>query len=94
MEDLLPTEFYLSQNHPNPFKERTTIKYCVPEESRIKLEIFDSRKEKIKTLIDEIKEPGTYQVEFNPNGFDEGIYLYQLTAGGVILTKKMTLLKK
>ena len=93
MEDLLPKEFYLSQNHPNPFTEKTIIKYCLPEEIRIKLEIFDSKKEKIKKLVDEIKEPGTYQVEFNPNGFDEGMYLYQLTAGGVILTKKMILLK-
>jgi hypothetical protein len=93
MEDLLPTEFYLSQNHPNPFKERTIIKYCLPEEIKIKLEIFNSKKEKIKTLVDEIKEPGTYQVEFRSNGFDEGAYLYQLIAGSVILIKKMELLK-
>jgi hypothetical protein len=93
MEDLLPTEFYLSQNHPNPFRGETTIKYCLPEEIRIKLEIFNSKEEKIKTLVDEIKEPGTYQVEFIPNGFDEGIYLYQLTAGSLILTKQMTLVK-
>jgi hypothetical protein len=93
MEDLLPTEFYLSQNHPNPFKEKTIIKYCLPEEIRIKLEIFDSGNEKIKTLVDEIKEPGTYQTEFNHNGFEEGIYLYQLTAGSVMLTRKMELMK-
>jgi len=93
MEDLFPTEFYLSQNHPNPFTEKTMIKYCVPEEIRIKLEIFNSKKEKIKTLVDEFKEPGTYQVEFKPNGFDDGIYLYQLSAGNVILKRKMTLTK-
>jgi len=93
MEDLLPTEYYLSQNHPNPFMGKTIIKYCVPEEIRIKLEVLDRKEEKIKTLVDEVKEPGTYQVEFNPNGFDEGIYLYQLTAGSVILTKKMVFLK-
>ena len=93
MEDLLPTEFYLSQNNPNPFSEKTVIKYCVPEESRIKLEIFDSRQEKIKTLVDEIKEPGTFQVEFKLNGIDEGIYIYKLTAGSVILAKKMMLMK-
>jgi hypothetical protein len=93
MEDLVPTEFYLSQNFPNPFKEKTTIKYCLPEEIRIKLEIFDSKKEKVKTLIDEVKEPGTYQVEFKPNGFTDGIYLYQLSAGSIILTKKMVLMK-
>jgi hypothetical protein len=93
MEDLLPTEFYLSQNHPNPFTEKTIIKYCVPEEISVKLEIFDSEKEKIETLVDDVKEPGTYQVEFNPNGFDEGTYLYRLTAGSTVITKKMVLMK-
>ena len=93
MEDLLPTEYYLGQNHPNPFNEKTIIKYCLPEEVRIKLEIFNAKEEKIKTLVDEIKEPGTYQVEFKPNGFDGGIYLYRLTAGSLMLTKKMILKK-
>ena len=93
MEDLLPTEFYLSQNHPNPFKEKTIIKYCLPEEIRIKLEIFNNKNKKIKTLVDEVKEPGTYQVEFKPNGFDEGIYFYRLTAGSTIISNKMVLMK-
>jgi len=44
-------------------------------------------------LIDEIKEPGTYQIKFNPNGFDEGKYLYRLTAGSVEIVKTMTLIK-
>lgn len=73
IEDLLPTEYYLSQNFPNPFTEKTIIKYCLPEEVRIKLEIFDINEEKIKTLVDEVKEPGTYQAVFNTNGFDDGI---------------------
>lgn len=93
MEDLVPTEFYLSQNFPNPFTEKTIIKYCLPEEINIKLEILGSGKENIETLVDEIKKLGTYQVEFHPNGFGEGIYLYRLTVGSVILTKKMVLMK-
>jgi hypothetical protein len=74
------------------YKEKTVIKYCLPEEIRIKLEIFNSEKEKVKTLVDEIKEPGTYQVEFHPKCFKVGLYLYQLTVGSVILTKKMVLI--
>lgn len=93
MEDLFPTEYYLSQNFPNPFKGKTIIKYCLPEEIRIKLEVFNSKREKIETLVDEVKEVGTYQVEFNPNGFNEGIYLYRLTAGNNIIEKKMVLMK-
>lgn len=85
----MPSEYYLSQNYPDPFKERTTIKYCLPENVKVKLELFDSKKNKIKTLVDEHKEAGTYQVELKVIGMKEGIYLYQLTAGSVILTKKM-----
>jgi len=47
----------------------------------------------IEPLVDEIKEPGTYQAELITNGMREGIYLYQLTAGSVMLTKKMILKK-
>lgn len=93
MEDLIPTEFYLSQNYPNPFKDNTIIKYCLPEETRIRLEIFNSKEEKIKTLIDEIKEAGTYQVELHANGLKEGIYLYRITAGCIVITKRMVLSK-
>ena len=93
MEELVPTEFYLSQNYPDPFNEKTVIKYCLPEEIRIKLEIFDSGNEKIKTLVDEIKEPGTYQVEFCSNGLQDNDYYYRLQAGSFIDTKKMILLK-
>lgn len=93
MEDILPTEFELAQNFPNPFKEITIIKYCVPEEVKIKLEVFDSGGNKIITLIDEIKEAGTYQVELKTNGMKEGIYSYRLTAGSYESIKRMLVLK-
>ena len=93
MEDLVPTEFYLSQNYPNPFRERTTIKYCLPEEIKIKLEIINSKKEKIDTLVDEVKEAGTYQVAFNPNGLQSNNYYYRMQAGNFVETKKMVLMK-
>ena len=93
MEDLLPTEYYLSQNFPDPFKEKTTIKYCLPEEIRVKLEIFNVQGKIVTTLLDEIKEPGTYQVELSARKIKEGLYLYQLTAGNIIITKRMLILK-
>jgi len=93
MVELFPTEFYLSQNYPNPFKQRTVIKYCVPEEAKVTIEIIDYQKRVLKILVDEVKEPGTYQVEFKKNGFKKGFYLYQLKAGDFIQTKKMVLIK-
>jgi uncharacterized membrane protein len=93
MEDILPTEFQLSQNYPNPFNGKTTIKYCVPEKMQIRLEVFDSKGNKVKTLVDEIKESGTYKVEFNATEYEKGEYLYKLESRDYFETKKMVLLR-
>jgi flagellar hook assembly protein FlgD len=81
MEDLVPSEFHLSQNYPNPFKEQTTIKFCLPEKLIVKLELFDSDQRKVKTLVDEIKEAGTYKVELNGKDLEGGYYYYKMQAG-------------
>jgi hypothetical protein len=93
MEEIVPTEFQLSQNYPNPFKERTTIKYCVPDKVRIKVEVFDASRNNVKTIVKEIKKAGTYKVEFNAAGLPSAIYFYRLQAGEFLETKKMILLK-
>ncbi|MEJ2618408.1 MAG: hypothetical protein P8Z35_25860, partial [Ignavibacteriaceae bacterium] len=64
MNNLVPVEFYLGQNYPNPFKEKTTIKYCVAYKTRIKITVFNSKGEIIERLVDEEKEAGTYKLEF------------------------------
>ena len=89
----MPTEFQLSQNYPNPFRERTTIKYCVPDKMKVMLEVFDSDNRKVKTLINEIKEAGTYKVEFNAKELVSGEYLYKLESRDFFETKKMILIK-
>jgi len=93
LEDIVPTEFQLSQNYPNPFRERTTIKYCVPDKMKVMLEVFDSDNRKVKTLINEIKEAGTYKVEFNAKELVSGEYLYKLESRDFFETKKMILIK-
>ena len=93
LEEIVPTEFQLSQNYPNPFKERTTIKYCVPDKMKIRLEVFNSDGSKLKTLVDEIKEAGTYQVEFDAKDLLSGEYLYKLESRDYFETKKMVLMK-
>ena len=62
--DLEPSEFYLSPNYPNPFREKTKIKYCVAQTTRVKLTVFDSAGNEIVKLVDEEMNPGTYEVEF------------------------------
>jgi hypothetical protein len=68
MDELVPSEFYLSQNYPNPFKEKTTIKYCVPDKTSIKLTVLDPDMTIIKELENDLKEAGTYEVEFSTEG--------------------------
>jgi len=93
IEDIVPTEFELAQNYPNPFKEKTTIKYCIPVKMRIKLVVFDSDGNKVKTLVDDVKEAGTYKDEFRAYGLDEGEYLCKLESENYFETMKMVLLR-
>ena len=89
MEEIVPTEFQLSQNYPNPFKEKTAIKYCVPDKMKIMLAVFNSDSRKVKTLINEVKEAGTYKVEFNTNELENGEYIYKLETTDFFETKKL-----
>ena len=90
---LTPTEFSLEQNYPNPFNPVTTIKYNLPVKNLVTLKIFNILGEEIKTLVNEIKEAGSHQVEFSANNLPSGIYFYRIKAGEFVSIKKMVLLK-
>jgi hypothetical protein len=89
----VPAQFSLSQNYPNPFNPSTKIKYSIPEKSEVQIKVFNVLGEKIKTLVNEEKPAGEYEVEFDGSTLPSGVYLYQLQAGGYISVKKMLLLK-
>jgi len=101
IDDVIPLEFHLSQNYPNPFSEKTTIKYCVPYKTRVRLTVYNSEGEEIEKLIDEDKKPGTYEIKFKASAchsgesgnLSEGIYSYSLEAGDYSSQKKMLLQK-
>lgn len=93
----IPEKFSLSGNYPNPFNPETTIKFGLPEESRIIIEIFNVLGQKVKELLDSEKPAGYHQVRWD--GTDEfgkkvgaGIYLCRMQAGNFIKTQKMMLL--
>ncbi len=88
-----PTEFLLSQNHPNPFNPSTKIKYSVPQTSQVQLKVFDVLGNEIETLVNEEKPSGTYELTWNAADLPSGVYFYQLKAGEYTGTKKMILLK-
>jgi len=89
----LPTEFSISQNYPNPFNPTTTITYTIPEASRVTLKVYDILGEEVATLVNEDKIVGNYEVNFDASKLASGMYIYTITAGNYIATKKMMLLK-
>jgi len=96
--ELEPTIFYLGQNYPNPFKEKTKIKYCVASTTRVKLTVYDSEGKVIKKLVDEEKDPGTYEIWFCVAQDSSPVkssrtYYYRLEAGDYKNEKKMLLEK-
>jgi hypothetical protein len=91
--DLLISEYTLYQNYPNPFNPSTTIKYSIPELSKVKLTLFNLLGEEVTTLVDEERSAGNYSVEFNASNLPSGVYFYQLMAGEYTSVKKMLLIK-
>ncbi len=85
--------FELYQNYPNPFNPSTKIKYSVSKPANVTITIFGALGNEIKTLVNENKSTGIYEVEFNAGNLPSGVYFYQLKAGDFIQTKKMLLLK-
>jgi hypothetical protein len=94
----LPQVTTLAGNYPNPFNPSTTISYQLAEESLVNLSIYNIKGQHITTLVSEIQHPGTHTLQWQ--GTDDkgkpspsGIYLYRLSAGENIFSRKMILLK-
>jgi hypothetical protein len=86
-------KFTLSQNYPNPFNPSTSISYSLPTSSNVKLIVFNTLGQKLKTLVSEYKPAGNYTVNFNASALPSGIYFYKLEAGPFTQIKKMILIK-
>jgi len=88
-----PKEFRLEQNFPNPFNPTTTVQYQLPTDARVILKIYDILGSEVATLVNEEQEAGYKEVKFNGSIFASGMYIYRLTAGKYVSTKKMMMLK-
>lgn len=98
---VIPNNFLLHQNFPNPFNPITKIKYTIPavilrqaqSDVFVTLKVYNVLGKEITTLVNEEKLAGSYEIEFDASGLSSGIYFYQLEAGTFVETKKMILLK-
>ena len=93
-----PEGFRLFQNQPNPFNPETQISYYLPRECYVRVVIYNVLGQKVKTLCEGRDSPGTHIVTWNGTSdqgvqLGSGIYFYQLQAGDLVLTKKMSFMK-
>ncbi|HPI38005.1 MAG TPA: T9SS type A sorting domain-containing protein, partial [Ignavibacteriaceae bacterium] len=91
----LPTEYTLEQNFPNPFNPSTTIKFGLPKDSKVTLEVYNIIGEKVTTLINGEMQAGIHNYQFSIDNYQlsSGIYIYKLTTEGFTSTKKFVLMK-
>ena len=89
----VPLTYQLFQNYPNPFNPTTTITFSIPEKQDVNIYLYSILGEKLKELVNEVKDPGYYEVNFNASNLASGVYFYRLVAGSFVSTHKMLLLK-
>lgn len=94
----VPEVFELSQNYPNPFNPSTKIKFSLPVDSKVKIELFNALGEKIELMINKEYSVGYHEMDFNASNLSNGVYYYTLSAQGndgssYVSTRKMILLK-
>jgi hypothetical protein len=89
----LPSDFRLNQNYPNPFNPETTIRFSLPEESEVLLEIYNSAGQLLETLVNKRLGIGHYNITWNAINMPSGIYFYRIKTSRFIDLKKMILLR-
>lgn len=99
-DKILPTGFSLSQNYPNPFNPSTSINYSIPSllnkssaTADVLLKVYDILGREVTTLVNKEQSVGNYSVTFDASNLTSGLYIYRLTSGASVLSRKMILLK-
>ena len=85
--------FNLAQNYPNPFNPITKISYQLPVNAHVTLKVYDLLGREMATLVNEEKQVGKYEVQFNASDLSSGVYLYKITMNDFVKTMKMIVIK-
>lgn len=89
----IKNNYVLFQNYPNPFNINTIIEYNIPENTVVKIKIYDVLGRYIKTILNEFQESGTYRISFDASELPSGVYFYELSTENFRNTKVMILTK-
>lgn len=92
-EEQIPAAFELSQNYPNPFNPTTLIRFGLPQDAEVKLEILNLSGQHVATLLQARQAAGYHNVEFDAGHLASGAYFYRLTAANFSAMKKLMLLR-
>ncbi len=95
VNNIIPEKFTLDQNYPNPFNPNTKISFSLPYNSNVKLSIYNIEGKEVAELLDDRRDAGSYEVNFDANkyGLSSGMYFYALSSDNFSETKKMILVK-
>ena len=89
----VPKGYELKQNYPNPFNPITRISFTIPKYLFVELKIYDMLGNVVAVLVNENKQAGNYDIEFNARNFSSGTYFCKIKAGSFNKTIKLILLK-
>ena len=94
----VPLDYLLSQNFPNPFNPSTSVQFSIPVEGFVNIKVYDMLGQEVADLFSGNAQAGTYTLNWNGkdnsgNNVSSGSYIYKMTAGDFVQSKKMTFLK-
>lgn len=90
---LIPENNSLSQNYPNPFNPSTEIRFGLTKPAHVRLVVYDILGREVASLADEQMDAGYHSVSWNASGVSSGVYIYRLTAGSFVQTRRMLVVK-
>ena len=83
----------LLQNYPNPFNPKTVIRFKLHDSGFMSLKVYDIVGREVAVLLDEKKSPGEYEIEWDSSNLPSGVYLYRLTSGGSVISRKLLIIR-
>ncbi len=92
-KNTLAKEFHIYPAYPNPFNNSTVISFSLPEQSQVKINIFNIAGQEVTTLVNSEMQPGLHKVRWNADEVPSGVYFYAIETKNSVETRKLILLK-
>ena len=84
----MPKDYIVYQNYPNPFNPSTTIRYGIPEPSRVSIKVYNILGQVVATLVNETQMPQFYEYRWNAQNLASGVYIIVVNAESILSSAK------